>query len=308
MLLAAIAIQDSVVSLQFNFQEEILPDIDKALPPLYHFLKTQNSASGHSSFSFIPRMIVCDPIHQRWFKGSDHILKVHSIPTKCVMLHKIASALRSYADDNYSVENLKQELIRFTKTIGAVESDLNVGCEIAIRALTILLQANSEISVHTMKELGTSVLENPGVLFHAGPTYHLISSVVIRMHTWLCTSRKIKANSKDNSTENDECIFDNMLEIYSSIRYLLMKHRSKLPIFHRCHQIPHVETEISDVEASLHQTSCNCICRSFIRIDGVKLTETNTYTEDFSSKESDINDDSLLTNLSQILKSAMLVQ
>ena len=249
---------------------------------------------------------MCDPSHQRWFQGTNRVLKINSAPAHCILLDEISCVLRSYTNDIGSMKALKQELIHFLHTKGTAEGDIKIGCWVIVHAMNILLEAKDSFSVSTICKLGKFIIENPGILFHAAPTYHLISNVAIRIYLWLHLYDRDIPSNKQDSMEGKE--FKNVLELYSSIRYLLINHRNKLPSFHRCHQIPHAELEINEFKVDLSNTSCKSVfCRSFLKLDGMEWDHGHIDTMSYPSNDSDVNHDSLLMTLSQILRGTMII-
>jgi hypothetical protein len=79
-------------------------------------------------------------------------------------------------------------------------------------------------------------IENPLLLHHGGPTYHMVSNAAILLCHLL---NGMHAHGTESaSKEMEAAFFEEILDTFLSIRKLLSIHRRKLPVKLRCHGIP----------------------------------------------------------------------
>lgn len=118
------------------------------------------------------------------------------------------------------------------------------GQHVVISAMDAFLENNDEnmnggftdSQVQSLLSVCNTVIENPFLLFHAGPTYHMISNAAILLCHLLNGMHAMKA--KDQFGPMEATMFEEVVDTFVSIRKLLTIHRRKLPVKLRCHGIP----------------------------------------------------------------------
>ena len=118
------------------------------------------------------------------------------------------------------------------------------GQHVVISAMDAFLENNDEnmnggftdSQVQSLLSVCNSVIENPLLLFHAGPTYHMISNAAILLCHLLNGMHAMKV--KDQFGPMEATMFEEIVDTLVSIRKLLTIHRRKLPVKLRCHGIP----------------------------------------------------------------------
>ena len=103
-------------------------------------------------------------------------------------------------------------------------------------------------------------IENPFLLYHAGPTYHMVTNSVILLCHLLNGLHAMKTDPSFG--EQEAKMFDDVFDTVMSIRKLLLIHREKLPVKLRCHLIPrpNFHAESSEPLVDLGETLL-CACR-----------------------------------------------
>ena len=118
------------------------------------------------------------------------------------------------------------------------------GQHVIISAMDAFLENNDEnmnggftdSQVQSLLSVCNNVVENPFLLFHAGPTYHMISNAAILLCHLLNGMHAMKA--RDQFGPMEATMFEEVVDTFVSIRKLLTIHRRKLPVKLRCHGIP----------------------------------------------------------------------
>jgi len=120
----------------------------------------------------------------------------------------------------------------------------NDGQHVVISAMDAFLENSDEdfnggftdSQVQSLLSVCNTVIENPFILFHAGPTYHMISNAAVLLCHLLNGMHAMKA--KDQFGPMEATMFEEVYDTFVSIRKLLIIHRRKLPVKLRCHGIP----------------------------------------------------------------------
>lgn len=90
--------------------------------------------------------------------------------------------------------------------------------------------------IQSLLSVCNSAVENPLVLHHAGPTYHMVSNAAILLCHLLNGMQAMKGNNQFGPME--ATMFEEVLDTFVAVRKLLTIHRRKLPVRLRCHGIP----------------------------------------------------------------------
>jgi hypothetical protein len=118
------------------------------------------------------------------------------------------------------------------------------GQRLVITAMDAFLEnGDSEIEggftdsqIQSLLSVCNSAVENPLLLFHAGPTYHMVSNASIMLCHLLNGLQAMKWSNQFGPME--ATMFEEVLDTLVAVRKLLTIHRRKLPIRLRCHEIP----------------------------------------------------------------------
>lgn len=94
----------------------------------------------------------------------------------------------------------------------------------------------TDSQIQSLLSVCNSAVENPLLLHHAGPTYHMVSNAAILLCHLLNGMHSMKANNQFGPME--ATMFEEVLETFIAVRKLLTIHRRKLPVRLRCHGIP----------------------------------------------------------------------
>jgi len=124
----------------------------------------------------------------------------------------------------------------------------------------------SESQIQGLASVCNAVIESPSVLYHGGPTYHMISNAAI-MICHLLNGMHMKRKVGGGLSEMEEAMFSEFFDTFTAIRKLLNNHRRKVPVKLRCHGIPRANVNAGPEEpfVDLGQTlMCSCRgCQGF---------------------------------------------
>jgi hypothetical protein len=123
----------------------------------------------------------------------------------------------------------------------------NQGHHLIISALDAFLEPGDEdgsggftdSQVQSLLSVCNTAIENPLLLHHGGPTYHMVTNAAILLcHLMNGMHAMDSGNSNGSSREMEAAVFEEVLDTFLSVRKLLNIHRRKLPVKLRCHGIP----------------------------------------------------------------------
>jgi hypothetical protein len=121
----------------------------------------------------------------------------------------------------------------------------------------------TDSQIQSLLSVCNSAVENPLLLHHAGPTYHLVTNAAILLCHLLNGMHATKSTTQFGPME--ATMFEEVLDTLVSVRKLLTVHRRKLPVRLRCHGIPRPSFDSIVVEGQplidLGETTL-CPCRS----------------------------------------------
>jgi len=126
----------------------------------------------------------------------------------------------------------------------------NEGQHLIISAMDAFLENSDEdgngggftdSQIQSLLSVCNTAVENPFLLHHAGPTYHMVSNAAVLLCHLLNGMHAMKANGQFGRME--ATMFEEVLDTLISIRKLLTIHRRKLPVKLRCHGIPRPSLE-----------------------------------------------------------------
>ena len=119
----------------------------------------------------------------------------------------------------------------------------------------------TDSQIQSLLSVCNITIENPLLLHHGGPTYHMVSNAAILLCHLLNGMHAHGAQS--TSKEMEAAVFEEILDTFLSIRKLLSIHRRKLPAKLRCHGIPRPSIE-GPKEGRPFIDLCDtlmCVCR-----------------------------------------------
>eukprot|EP00977_Amphora_coffeiformis_P026304 scaffold25445_cov183-Amphora_coffeaeformis.AAC.1 len=120
----------------------------------------------------------------------------------------------------------------------------NVGQHLVISAMDAFLENGSkegstgftDSQIQSLLSVCNAVVENPLLLHHAGPTYHMVTNAAVLLCHLLNGMHAMKVSGQFSSME--ETMFEEVLDTLIAVRKLLTIHRRRLPVKLRCHGIP----------------------------------------------------------------------
>jgi hypothetical protein len=125
----------------------------------------------------------------------------------------------------------------------------SVGQSLIISAMDAFLENSDEegtgftdSQIQSLLSVCNTTLENPLLLHHAGPTYHMVSNAAILL-CHLLNGMYAMHISKGSFDRMERTLFEEVLDTFIPIRKLLTIHRRKLPVRLRCHGIPRPNIE-----------------------------------------------------------------
>eukprot|EP00536_Pseudo-nitzschia_multiseries_P013565 jgi/Psemu1/261510/estExt_Genewise1Plus.C_5880024 len=102
----------------------------------------------------------------------------------------------------------------------------------------------TDSQIQSLMSVANIVIENPLLLHHAGPTYHMVSNAAVMLCHLLNSMYMMKGGANGIRKEQqlgggmEAAMFEEILDTFIALRKLLVIHRRKLPIKLRCHSIP----------------------------------------------------------------------
>eukprot|EP00526_Cylindrotheca_closterium_P004428 CAMPEP_0113608832 /NCGR_PEP_ID=MMETSP0017_2-20120614/4142_1 /TAXON_ID=2856 /ORGANISM="Cylindrotheca closterium" /LENGTH=763 /DNA_ID=CAMNT_0000517557 /DNA_START=102 /DNA_END=2393 /DNA_ORIENTATION=- /assembly_acc=CAM_ASM_000147 len=127
-------------------------------------------------------------------------------------------------------------------------SHKNQGIHLIISALDAFLDNGDEeenggftdAQIQSLLSVCNTTIENPLLMHHGGPTYHMVSNAAIMLCHLLNGMYAMKGPELLTAQEGDmeAAMFEEVLDTFIAVRKLLMIHRRKLPAKLRCHGIP----------------------------------------------------------------------
>lgn len=120
----------------------------------------------------------------------------------------------------------------------------NEGQHMVISAMDAFLENSEEegqsgftdSQIQSLLSVCNTVLENPYLLHHAGPTYHMVTNAAVLLCHLLNGMYSMHEDGSMGPMETT--LFEEVLDTLLPVRKLLTIHRRKLPVKLRCHGIP----------------------------------------------------------------------
>jgi len=131
-------------------------------------------------------------------------------------------------------------------------SHKNQGMHLVMSAMDAFLDNGEEdetggftdSQIQSLLSVSNIIIENPLLLHHAGPTYHMVSNAAVMLCHLLNSMYMMKGGADGIRNEQlqgggmEAAMFEEILDTFTAVRKLLVIHRRKLPIKLRCHSIP----------------------------------------------------------------------
>eukprot|EP00429_Kryptoperidinium_foliaceum_P009687 CAMPEP_0176003088 /NCGR_PEP_ID=MMETSP0120_2-20121206/988_1 /TAXON_ID=160619 /ORGANISM="Kryptoperidinium foliaceum, Strain CCMP 1326" /LENGTH=736 /DNA_ID=CAMNT_0017335709 /DNA_START=42 /DNA_END=2252 /DNA_ORIENTATION=- len=126
-------------------------------------------------------------------------------------------------------------------------SHKNQGIHLVISAMDAFLDNGDEddtggftdSQIQSLLSVCNTVIENPLLLHHGGPTYHMVSNAAVMLCHLLNGMYAMKGpEGIKKQGDMEAAMFEEVLDTFIAVRKLLVIHRRKLPVKLRCHGIP----------------------------------------------------------------------
>jgi hypothetical protein len=126
-------------------------------------------------------------------------------------------------------------------------SHKNQGIHLVISAMDAFLDNGdddesggfTDSQIQSLLSVCNTVIENPFLLHHGGPTYHMVSNAAVMLCHLLNGMYAMKGpDGIRQQGDMEAAMFEEVLDTFIAVRKLLVIHRRKLPIKLRCHGIP----------------------------------------------------------------------
>jgi hypothetical protein len=134
-------------------------------------------------------------------------------------------------------------------------SHRNQGLHLVISAMDAFLDNGDEdesggftdSQIQSLLSVCNTVIENPFLLHHAGPTYHMVSNAAVMLCHLLNGMYAMKGPiGLTQQGDMEAAMFEEVLDTFIAVRKLLVIHRRKLPVRLRCHGIPRPSLGLPD--------------------------------------------------------------
>jgi hypothetical protein len=119
------------------------------------------------------------------------------------------------------------------------------GQRMVVSAMDAFLENNDEegssgftdSQIQSLLSVCNTAIENPFLLHHAGPSYHMVTNAAVLLCHLLNGMYAMKG-SQGKLGDMETAMFEEALDTLIAVRKLLTIHRRKLPVKLRCHGIP----------------------------------------------------------------------
>jgi hypothetical protein len=185
------------------------------------FAEINKEANNDAAAAAIPEDTILTPTRTAVLANEDELCSRN-------MVLSAFTLLQQYEASNSSAErNQGHHLI-----ISAMDAFLENGDEDGSGGFT-------DSQIQSLLSVCNIVIENPYLLYHAGPTYHMVSNAAVLICHLLNGMHATHYGSASHpNSEMEGAVFDEILDTFLSVRKLLNVHRRKLPVKLRCHGIP----------------------------------------------------------------------
>jgi hypothetical protein len=193
----------------------------------------------------------CDQANSRFLSISKSVTPNGSVDNSSlgILSTPTTTAVMAHQDELCSRNMILSacSLLQQHESLAGTTSQHNQGHHLIITALDAFLDGGDEDAVagftdgqiQSLLSVCNTAIENPLLLYHAGPTYHMVSNATILLcHLLNGMYAMDESFINGNSREMEAAVFEEILDTVLSVRKLLNIHRRKLPVKLRCHAIP----------------------------------------------------------------------
>lgn len=221
------------------------------------------------------RMIASNPVNGHWIQGPPPVFLNNEAPISSRVLDALACAFRTCCDTAngkncrsktpsvtatavlcHENELCSRNMVLSAYSLLQQDTEKSDGQQLVVSSMDAFFEnggADYELTdgqVHTLMAVCNSVIQNPLVLYHPGPTYHMITNAAVLLAHLLNGMTE-----KDALDEMESTLYDEVYDTYGAIRRVLILHRRKLPAKIRCHDLPRATVDLGE---TLLCTSSSC--------------------------------------------------
>ncbi|CAB9516284.1 expressed unknown protein [Seminavis robusta] len=136
-------------------------------------------------------------------------------------------------------------LMQQHESLTAASFHKNRGQRMVISAMDAFLENNeddesggfTDSQIQSLLSVCNTAIENPFLLYHAGPSYHMVTNAAVLL-CHLLNGMYAEKIANGAMGEMEAAMFEEALDTFIAVRKLLTIHRRKLPVKLRCHGIP----------------------------------------------------------------------
>lgn len=266
-LLAAVSYLDAWAYMIHNANSEAIDPI--ALAPLIPAVSTEASDEIESKYNIRKdsRMIAANPVNDRWIQGPPPVFLNNEAPVSSRILDALACAFRTCCDTAngkhcesktpsvtatavlcHENELCSRNMVLSAYTLLQQDTEKSNGQQLVVSSMDAFFENGgtdndlTDGQVSTLLAVCNSVIQNPLVLFHPGPTYHMITNAAVLLAHLL----NGMATTKESWDEMESTLYDEVYDTYGAIRRVLILHRRKLPAKIRCHDLPRATVDLGE--------------------------------------------------------------
>lgn len=187
----------------------------------------------------------CDQANSRF----DGIAKEFGMPSDGVPNSATASAVTANQNELCSRNMVLSAFVLLQQTESATSDEKNQGQHLLISAMDAFLEGGdptepggfTDSQIQSLLSVCNTVIDNPLLLFQAGPTYHMVSNAAIllcHLLNGLHATRSATSSVRPTGGDMEAALLDEVLDTYIAVRKILTSHRRKVPMLLRCHGLP----------------------------------------------------------------------
>lgn len=186
----------------------------------------------------------CDQANTRF----DGIAKEFGMPSDGVPNSATAVAVTANQNELCSRNMVLSAFVLLQQSESSNADEKNQGQHLLVSAMDAFLEGGdptqpggfTDSQIQSLLSVCNTVIDNPLLLFQAGPTYHMLSNAAILLCHLLNGLHATRSTSHGKTTggEMEAALLDEVLDTYISVRKILTSHRRKVPMLLRCHGLP----------------------------------------------------------------------
>ncbi|GKY97114.1 hypothetical protein MPSEU_000669800 [Mayamaea pseudoterrestris] len=175
---------------------------------------------------------------------------LHSLTSAAVMSHESELCSRNIILSAYTLMQQHDALNKGRHKYDGLHMVISVMDAFLENSDDDLQGGFTDSQIQSLLSVCNTTLENPLLLHHAGPTYHMVTNAAVLlchllngMHVMQSEEHQsadgsAASTSSGSSSSMEQSLFEEVLDTFLPIRKLLTIHRRKLPVKLRCHGIP----------------------------------------------------------------------